>query len=449
MKKERNSRKKWHLLGAVIGLVFLLIPAPARAEEDDLTLEAAIQRALTRNERALAADEQMNEAEARVTRARSYFLPTLNTTGTYTRRPFEVSRTVGSTQLVIQKFDALAGVAQLNLTIFDARSLPALLQANSERNGQRYASAESKRQLAFEVGNAFLTTLGTDQVLEASRHRYDYAKQALDAAKARYAAGLVSINDVTRAELEFATAEMGVTQVKGQVETTYLQLGYLLDDMIVSSTKLKVPEFLLQAATESDQAAVEGLVTQAQDRRLDLGALRYHAKAQHALMIEPTLRWLPTLSFSGQFRYTNEAGLTGRATNWNLGLTLGWAVFDGFSRNADYRERKAQAILADLDVKTAMRRVELDVRDTQVSLANQRAALKQAAVAHEVAKRNAAETAELYRQGLSTALQVADANVRLFEAEVTLVQERYGLGISYLNLEAALGLDPFGKEPKL
>jgi outer membrane protein TolC len=104
----------------------------------------------------------------------------------------------------------------------------------------------------------------------------------MDAAKARYAAGLVSINDVTRAELEFATAEMGVTQVKGQVETTYLQLGYLLDDMIVSSTKLKVPEFLLQAAAEADQASIEGLVTQAQDRRLDLGALRYHAKAQHS-----------------------------------------------------------------------------------------------------------------------------------------------------------------------
>jgi len=449
MRKKENMPKKTAGGKVVIILALLLLPIMGRAQEDSLTLEAAIQRALARNERALAADQKMNEAEARVTRARSYFLPTLTTTGTYTRRPFEVSRTVGSTQIVIQKFDALAGVAQLNLTIFDARSLPALLQANSERNAQRYASAESKRQLAFEVGNAFLTTLGTDQILEASRHRYDYAKQALDAAKARYAAGLVSINDVTRAELEFATAEMGVTQVKGQVETTYLQLGYLLDNMIVSSTKLKVPEFLLQAAAERDQAAVEGMVTQAQDRRFDLGALRYHAKAQHALMIEPTLKWLPTLSFNGQFRYTNEAGLTGRTTNWNLGLTLGWAVFDGFSRNADYRERKAQAILADLDVKTALRRVELDVRDTQVSLANQRAALKQAAVAHEVAKRNASETAELYRQGLSSALQVADANVRLFEAEVTLVRERYGLGISYLNLEAALGLDPFGKEPKL
>lgn len=448
MIKKKNLRKETASGKIFAVLVLLFFPITGRAQEG-LTLEAAIERALARNERALAADEQMNEAAARVVRARSYFLPTLNTTGTYTRRPFEVSRTVGGTRIVIQKFDALAGVAQLNLTIFDSRSLPALLQANSERNAQRYASAESKRQLAFEVGNAFLTTLSTGQVLEASRHRYDYAKQALDAANARYAAGLVSINDVTRAELEFATAEMGVTQVQGQVETTYLQLGYLLDDIIASSRKLKVPEFLLQAAAEAEQVAIEALVTQAQDRRLDLGALKYHAKAQHALTIEPTLKWLPALSFSGQYRYTNESGLTGRATNWNLGLNLTWAVFDGFSRSADYRERKAQAVLADLDVRTAMRRVELDVRDSQVSLANQRAALKQAAIAHEVAKRNAAETAELYRQGLSSALQVADANVRLFEAEVALVRERYGLGISYLNLEAALGLDPFGKEPKL
>jgi outer membrane protein TolC len=70
-----------------------------------------------------------------------------------------------------------------------------------------------------------------------------------------------------------------------------------------------------------------------------------------------------------------------------------------------------------------------------------------ATVAASVAKKNEAETTELYRQGLSTALQVADANVSLFESEVALVQARYGLGIAYLNLEAALGLDPFGKEP--
>lgn len=433
---------------AALGALLTLAAPMARAEDTGLTLETAVRLALTRNERSLAADAEVRAAEARVTRARSYFLPTLNTTGTYTRRPFEVSRKVGDTDIVIQSYNALAGVAQVNLTLFDARSVPALLQATAARSAQRFASAETRRQLSFEVSNAFLATLGTDQVLEASRDRFAYARQSLEAAKARYAAGLVSVNDVTRAELEYATAEMGVIQAKGQVETTYLELGFLLDDREAARKKLVIPEFLLREA-EENPPETDRMIDESQDRRLDLGSLRYQAKAQRALMIEPTLRWLPSLSFNGQYRYTNESGLTGRSTNWNMGLTLTWAIFDGFSRNADYKERKAQAVLADLDVKAAMRRVELEVRDALVSLENQRATLKQAKVAREVARRNAVETAELYRQGLVTALEAADAGVRLFEAEVELVRERYGVGIAYLNLEAALGLDPFGKEPSL
>lgn len=427
-------------------LILFLFASLVNAQEDVLTLETAIQMALTRNERSLAADGLVTAAQARVTRARSYFMPAITATGVYTRRPFEVRRIFQDTEIVIQSYNALSGVASLNLILFDSHSIPALRQATADRTAEQYASADTKRRLAFEVSNAYLLTLGIDQLLEASRHRYDYAKQAFDAAKARYSAGLVGINDVTRAELEYATAEMGITQAQGQVETSYLQLGNLLDDSSAMKKKLKIPEFLLQAAEEKS-LEVGPLITEAQNRRLDLNSLRYRAVAQHALALEPALKWLPSLALTGQYRYTNEAGLTGRNTNWNAGLTMTWALFDGFSRNGEYSERKSLAYLADLDVQAGLRGIDLDVRESLVSLENQRASLKQANVANQVAKRNAKEIAELYRQGLASALQVADANVRLFEAEVTLVQQRYGLAITYLNLEAALGLDPFGKEP--
>jgi outer membrane protein TolC len=419
-----------------------------QADDGILTLESAIQRALARNEQALSADQSLRASESRVGRARAYFLPQISATGNYLRRPFQVSRVVGGTEIVIQSYNALSGVLALNLTIFDAQGIPSFRNIRSEKMAQEYATMETKRQLVFEVSNAYLGTLGVDQVLEAARNRYEYARQALDAAKARYSAGLVGVNDVTRAELEFATAEMGVTQVKGQVETTYLQLGYLIDDPETPRKRLEEPGFLPRAAEDITLSA-EQLVSEAQNRRLDLNSLRWHARAQHALALTPTLKWFPSLSFNAQYRYTNEAGLTGRNTNWNAGLTLSWAIFDGFNRNAEYGERKALAVQSDLDVQAGMRQVDLQVREALVSLENQKASLKQAAVAYDAAKRNATEIAELYRQGLASALQVADANVSLFEAEVTLVRERYGLGISYLNLEAALGLDPFGKEPKL
>ena len=446
MMKPAQKTSPRILLSAGILLWSLSASPPAKAQDGVLTLEEAIRTALKANETALIADQKVEAADARLTKARAYFLPNITLTGNYTRRPFEVVRIVGNSQIIVQNYNALSGAANVSLTLFDSRSLPALQQAKWDRLAERFSTADSKRQLAFDVGNAYLATLGIDQVLEASRHRRDYAKQSLDAAKARYAAGLVSVNDVTRAELECATAEMGLTQVQGQVETTFLQLGYLLNSP--PPRKLSTPEVLFQAV-EAKIPEAERLIAEAQDRRPDIESLRWRARSQQSSMMEPLLRWFPSLTLNGRYSYTNEAGLTGRNFNWSLGMSMNWNIFDGLTRNGDYSERKALAYQADLNLQAALRKVELDVRDALVSLENQRATLRLTQAAYDVAVKNAAETAELYRQGLGTALQVADANVRLFEANVDLVRARYGLGVSYLNLESALGLDPLGKEPDL
>ena len=434
--------------GGVAALILLAGPWLASAQEtaqgEALKMETAIRLALQNNERAISAEQNVVVADAQLKKARAYFLPTLNVTGSYTRRPFEVARLIGNQNIIVQSYNSLSGAANFSLTLFDSRSLPALLQANSEYKADVLSTSDSKRLLAFEVASAFVGTLSQDQVLEASKSRLDFAKQSLDAAKARFAAGLVSSNDVTRAELEYATAEVGVTQAKGQVDTTYLNLGYLLN--APTPTKLDAPESLFQAAT-APLAPAEELIAQALARRPDISSLRWMAKGQHDSILDPTLKWLPSLTLTGRYTYTNEPGLTGRSFNWNTGLTMSWSVFDGLTRNNDYFERRALAFKADLSLKSALRKVEVDVRGAIVSLESQRAALRQATIAHDIATRNAAETYELYRQGLSSALEVADANVRLFEAAVNLVRARYGLAVSYLSLESALGLDPLGKEP--
>lgn len=434
--------------GLIISLLALVFFSQSlHGQTRELTLEEAVRMALAKNEQALTADAQLTSAQALVSKARAYFLPTLDATGTYTRRPDQVRRIINNQSVIVQNFNALSGVASLNLTLFDSRGIPGFRNVRSERNAQESASAESKRRLAFEASQAYLATLSTGQLHEASQRRYEFARQNLEAATARYNAGLVSVNDVTRAELEFATAEMGITQTDGQTKTAYLELGYLLDDPTIAEATLVSPEFLVRAAAV-DSVMVNQLIAEAEGRRLDLDALRWHAKAERALLMEPILRWLPSVNLSGQYDYTNETGLSGNTNTWTAGLTLDWSIFDGFARNADYGQAKAQVRIADLAVSSTLRRVEVDVRNALVSLSSAHAALKEADVAHEVAQRNAVETGQLYRQGLASALQVADANVSLFEAEVALVTEQYAVALAYLNFEAALGLDPFGKEPQ-
>ena len=441
----RSGRAR--LTGTFLLALALLLPGLAAAQDDPLTLDEAVKLALERNERAKSTWEEVVAANARLAQARSFFLPSITSTSTYTRRAYETRRIVGETEVIIQRYNALSETLALNQTLFDARSLTSLAAVRARRDADVATAAENRRQLAFEVGQAFLATLGTTQVREASARRFTFAGQNLEAARARFAAGLASVNDVTRAELEYATAEVGLTQVKGQVETSTLQLGHLLDAPEAVRGPLVVPEFLIEAAS-AEAADSEGLVEEALARRLDVGSLRSLASAQRSLSRLPMLGWLPSVSASGRYSLTNEASFNNRNWNWSIGATLSWSLFDGGARFGQSREQRALARLADLDLQAATRKVDVEVREALVSLASQRASLRQATVAHEVAKKNAAETTELYRQGLASALEVADANVSLFEAEVALVQERYGLGVAFLNLEAALGLDPFGKEPR-
>ena len=250
-------------------------------------------------------------------------------------------RNVGGTQAVIQSYNAVSGQANLSMVLFDARSIPTLRQAKFDRMAELFGIADAKRSLAFEVGNAFLATLGVDQVLEASRSRLDLAKQTLDAAKARFEAGLVSGNDVTRAELEYTTSEQGLIQAQGQAETTYLELGYLLNSSAALEARQSRPSPEGGGYPHpSGRAADPG---GGRTRRPDIQELRWRSEASHALKLEPLLKWLPSFTLTGRYTYTNEAGLTGRNFNWNVGVSMNWSIFDGFVRNADYRDRAASA----------------------------------------------------------------------------------------------------------
>jgi len=432
-------------IGPIVVLACLLLAVVPLAAAD-LSLEQAVQLALERNERALAAGEQLRAAQGQAAQARAYFFPALTLSGNLTRRPYAVTRQIGDQTITIQSQNAVAANASLSWILFNPSVIPNYRQALFAERAQRFSSADTRRRLSFEVAAAFLSTLTIDQVREAAGHRLEYAGKTLEAARARYAAGLVSVNDVTRAELEYATAEMGATQAQGEVETAYLELGYLLDAAI--DGKLALPELLL-AQAEQPAAAAFDLLSGAQERRFDLRALAWNARAREALVLEPGLEWLPSLTLNYQYRYTNEAGLNVSSTTWSAGLGLSWSIFDGFGRNGLYKEAKARARQAELDLRSASRQADLEVRSGIVSLASQQASLKKAQVALDAARKNAGEIAELYRQGLSNALQVADANVSLFEAEVEVARQRNGLALALLNLRAAQGLDPFGKEPSL
>jgi len=418
---------------------------PASAEtHGPLTLEQAVSLAARQNEAALAAEQQSVAARARVARARAFFFPELTGTGTYTRRLYEVTRDVGGQTVVIQRQNAFGANFVASMPLFDARGIFLYRAARRDGDAADLEAVEARRQVGFEAANAFLATLAQEQVFRAAEQRLAFARKSLEDAAARAKAGLASSNDVTRAELEAASAEVELSNTRNAAQTTRLELGYLLVSPVEGT--LASPDTLLTDASrplEAHDALAEGAV----DRRPDILAARLRVDALGESAKEPLARLLPALNASATYRLTNEAGLAGRTGDGFLGVNLVWNFFDGGERYAERRERVALRKAAELQVQASTRRVDVDIEKARVALQNAQAALAQSDLAVRTARQNAEEQGILYRQGLSTALTVADASLRQFEAEVAYAQSRYALGVALLGLRAAVGLDPLGNEP--
>ncbi|HEU5162742.1 MAG TPA: TolC family protein, partial [Thermoanaerobaculia bacterium] len=328
-------------------------------------------------------------------------------------------------------------------TLFDARAFPLLRQARYSFQAAKLASAETRRQVGYEAADAFIITLSHEQFVAAAERRRQFAEESLRDARARFEAGLVSSNDVTRSELELATAERGLAQATGDAEAAYLELGNLLVEPV--TPPLAAPDSLLASAAIIDPDP-DVAIARAGEQRLDLLALEQSAAALRQFAAEPSRRVIPRFNFVGQYRATNEGGLSGRTQDGSAAVTMAWPLFDGGDRWAERAERLALVREAELGAAALGRDIELEVRSAAVALRTERASLRAATIAAKAARKNLDETSELYRQGLTGALEVADATTQLFAAEVEEARARYALARAWLVYRAATGLDPLPEE---
>jgi outer membrane protein TolC len=400
-----------------------------------LTLAEALALAARNNELSGIATARVERARALRRQAYSTLLPDLSFDGTYTRRSREVTRTVDDEEIVVQAIDAFSGVATVEADILDVRAFPVARSATRSLEAQQNASSEIRRGLAFDVAGSFFAVLSAERLRDAASRRIEVAAATVSDARTKLEAGLASSNDLTRADLELATAQLALTQAQNAVVSSRLSLGYLIGADV--DQPLVEPPF-----ERAEGASSEELQRIAQEGRSDLRELTLRAESLRLLSLEPRLRAIPTVTLRGTYRGTNEAGLSGRERDWNVATLLSWEIFDGGTRYAEAAARRAEYREAQLNAEALRRRIGLEIRTARTDLETARAALEQAEVRTRVAEQNAREVRVRYSEGLATALEQADATVSAFEAAADLARQRFALGIAQLSLSRALGRWP-------
>jgi outer membrane protein TolC len=157
----------------------------------------------------------------------------------------------------------------------------------------------------------------------------------------------------------------------------------------------------------------------AQRLRSDLRLSRESLVAATRVRRESWADYVPWIDANYQFFYQTPPTQTLPTTGWQLTLTLGFTIYDGGLRYGLLKERRALEREARIRVDNELRLVSADVRTAESELAHARVALATAREAARLSADTLRLTIVAYRAGLSTNIEVIDAQTTALNADVS------------------------------
>ncbi len=415
--------------------VLILCVMPLHADEAtqaaSLTLTEAINQAHQRNETREIAAARLQHALALRRQALALLLPSLSASASLQKN------SISDQPFARRLSQQLGADVSVGLTLFNVTSIESVRAAGVSASAQELDSAELRRVLAFQVTSGFLSAIAAEHQLQAARNRRLVAAQTLDQTKARVQAGVATGNDATRSELELATAELTVTNDTQAVLAARLSLG----DLVGRTVDEPLQEPALAVLPNRELAQLQAL---ALAERADLRSSALRLRATDLQINGTRLGLVPTIGVRGSYGANRDdpSPFFSNSPQWQVALVSQWNLYDGGNREATVEALAASRREADATLRASKRTLYRDIATALGALNTAELALSQAETQLKVAKINADEVQARFRQGLATALQAADANASVFQAESDLTSRQLNLQSSRFQLRELSGRWP-------
>ena len=399
----------------------------------------AVKQALDHHEDAAIALIRLKQAEARERQVLARLFPQLQARASVVYLPASKSEFADLGTIESESKTITSGAADLSVDLVNLSALADYLSAPDRTEVQKLETQETRRRLAFAVARQFLTVLATEQVKEAAAKRLEVSGLTVEQAEQRLNAGVGRPSDVTRAQLEQASAES--TQISSSRDVTLesLSLGQLLVLRDALPPRSKRPK---QSLIDFDWKS-QALKDEALESRLDLRQAKLIIETTSMAIRQNLAGYLPTIS-AGASVSKSDDGVVERDVQWNVGVNMRWELYSGGYREAEDARLEAEAQAAGLTVDKLTRTIAHEIDVAQKRLEASLAERDQAAVQAELAEKNGQQTAQMFEHGLATALERVDAIANTFSAQASLVGRNLEVRLAELALLQALGRWPTG-----
>jgi len=431
-------------IGTLFFLLIVLIwslPAAGQTGGGKLTLSEAIATALANHPAITEFKSRSQAAQAQIGASRANLLPRVSHTSSY-----YYGTSVPSSSLAIpsgagQFAGGRSEVNDFTIHRFEANQLLYDFGKTLGQVGQAKALFEAakmdlqqiRQQVVLDVKTAFFGYLAAERAVQVSAENLRLNEELVKQAQGFYEVGVRARIDVTTAEANLYTAQADLITARNNLQIAQVALMTALG---LKSWPYSGLSF--QGETRPRAVSLAEAKEKALSDRPELGRNRYQEQADQQAVRVARAGYFPTLYAQGLQNTQGKPYGDMRGT-WSLSLNASVPIFEGLATR--YAVQQAKANLRATQANTEVLRQDINKQVEQSYLNMQAAAqrIRAAAKGQEAARENWDLARGRYQTGVGSIIEVTDAQVKYFNAELTYIRAVYDLKVAEAQLEKAMG----------
>ena len=428
-----------------LALSMLAIFTLTRAQEAlpvlNLTLDKAIELALSDNPTMKVAEHEITLKEVAKKEAWQSLLPSVSIDGTvsYDIKVAEIKTSMGSFKMGMDDSNTWNGALQVSLPLYAPAVYQTMNLTKSDLQLAVEKSRGSKIDLVNQVTKAYYQLMLAQDSYNVLNENYKLAETNFNIVNAMYQQGRVSEYDKISAEVQKSSAWPSVVSGKNAVELAKLQLKVLMgitadiDLVIDDSLKNHEAEMSTVASSEIDLSNNSSL------RQIDMqGEL---LSKQRKLM---KTSYLPTLAIAGSYQYQSMSNTNWEVHNFNwsnassLTLSLSIPIFKASNQTQLKSNKIQQYQLAETRINTE-RMLNMQAQSYIDNMSKSAEQLESNKTAVELAEKGLEISQKRYDVGRGTILELTNSQVSLTNVKLSYNNTIYDYLVAKSELNKVLG----------
>ena len=414
-------------------------PKAPQALPEVLTLERAMELALSNHPSLRVASGNQAIQEAQVGQAQAGFYPQVQGSLGYNRRTTNsVSTFQGSRPDARRTVGDMTGFysssVTLNQLLYDFGTTKSKVEAQQFQFQAANSDAQTAVQtVVINVQQAYFSLQQAQRLVSVSEEAITQFEKHLDLAKGRFKAGVAPKIDVTTAEVDLSNAQLNLITARNNALVARVTLN---NAMGIQTTKQYRVQDPIQA--EPYRVSLDEAVARAMRLRPEMISQRAQEQAAEAAIKAAQGNFFPTVTSSANYSYS--ATDFPLVWNWSLGGTVSVPIFSGFLTQQQVAQARATLLTTKANGDVLRQTILLDVNQASLNLEAAWEKLRVTAVTVDQAKERLALVEGRYKAGLSTAVEVTDAEVALVSAQVNDVVAVSSYQAAKAALDKAMGI---------